>query len=78
MWGGYEEYGGVGRIEVCDLCHDEIPVRIIIFTGRQFLCPKCYGGITQESESRLDKAGVGGANPSATTKVFLDKTSRPN
>ena len=59
----------IGVLEECDCCHDEYPMSWIIYNGIQFLCYACYydGGVTQQSECRLDKAGVGGANPSTTT-----------
>jgi hypothetical protein len=28
-------------LETCDLCGIELPLREIIFTGRQFLCGSC-------------------------------------
>lgn len=32
-----------GYLETCDLCHDQFPLPLIIFTGKQFLCFKCHG-----------------------------------
>lgn len=32
----------IGTLETCDLCGYEYPLSWIIFTGRQFLCFRCY------------------------------------
>jgi formylmethanofuran dehydrogenase subunit E len=28
--------------ETCDECGEKFPVGLIIFTGRQYLCERCY------------------------------------
>ena len=66
MWNSYES---IGVLSECDLCHDYYSPSSLKLVGQQFLCLKCCGDVTQESEYCLDKARVGGANPSITTNL---------
>lgn len=40
-------------LERCDLCPQELPLREIIFTGKQFLCAKCASAWKSSSREIL-------------------------
>lgn len=34
-----------GSLDECDLCHDDVPHRMLTFNGAHFLCGRCRGRI---------------------------------
>ncbi len=49
---------GPGYLEICDLCHDPFPLMSIIFTGKQFLCLKCYGNNEESNKTIINPPNI--------------------
>lgn len=47
MWDGYDI--PYGRLDVCDCCHDDVPIRLLLFDGKQLLCPRCRSGESEKN-----------------------------